>query len=62
MKNLFFFFCLFKAAPMACGGSQGRGRIRAVAAGLCHSLGNVGSKLNVGLQPTVHGNARSLTH
>ena len=29
--------CLFRAAPAACGGSQARGRIRAVAADLHHS-------------------------
>ena len=34
---LFFVFCLFMAAPVACGGSQARGRIGAVAAGLPHS-------------------------
>ena len=43
----FFFFCLlFRAAPMAYGGSQARSPIRATAAGLHYS----------------HGNARSLTH
>ena len=31
------FFCLFRAAPAACGGSQARGRIRAVATDLHHS-------------------------
>ena len=31
---LFLFFCLFSAAPVAYGGSQARGRIRAVAASL----------------------------
>ena len=40
---LFFFFCLFRAAPAACGSSQARGQIGAVAAGLHHSLGNAGS-------------------
>ena len=36
---LLFFFCLFRAAPAAYGGSQARGRIRAAAARLhhCHS-------------------------
>ena len=34
---LFFVFCLFRAAPAACGGSQVRGLTRAVAASLCHS-------------------------
>ena len=32
------------AAPAAYGGSQARGRIRAVAAGLCHSHSNARSK------------------
>ena len=48
-----FFFCLFafsRAAPVAFGGSQARGLIRAVAAGLRQSHRNVGSKLR--LQPT----------
>ena len=41
----FFFFCLFafsRAAPPAYGGSQARGRIGDVAAGLCHSHSNAG--------------------
>ena len=33
----FFFFCLFRAAPAAYGGSQARGQIGAVAASLHHS-------------------------
>ena len=41
---LFFFFCLFRAAPTAYGGSQARGLIGAVAAGLRHSHSNTGSK------------------
>ena len=48
---LFIYFCLFafsRATPMAYGGSQAKGLIGAVAAGLCHS--NVGS--NLCLQPT----------
>ena len=40
----FHFFCLFRAAPVAYGGSQTRGQIRAVAAGLYHSHSNTGSK------------------
>ena len=43
----FFFFGLFAislAAPSAYGGSQARGRIRAVATGLHHSHNNAGSK------------------
>ena len=38
------------AAPAAYGGSQARGRIGAVAAGLCQSHSNAGSELR--LQPT----------
>ena len=43
----FFFFGLFlsfRAAPAAYGCSQARGRIRAVAAGLCQSYSNAGSE------------------
>ena len=48
----FFFFCLchFRATPVAYGGSQARGGIRAIAADLSHSHSNVRSKLR--LQPT----------
>ena len=51
--TVFFFFCLFAisgAAPAAYGGSQARGRIGAIAAGLCQSHSKVGSELC--LQPT----------
>ena len=41
---IFIYFLLFRAAPMACGGSQARDRIGAVAPGLCHSHSNVGSE------------------
>ena len=41
---VFFVFCFFRAAPAAYGGSQARGLIRAVAAGLRHSHSNVGSE------------------
>ena len=41
---LFFFaFCLSRAAPVVYGGSQARGQIRAIAAGLHHSDSNAGS-------------------
>ena len=50
------FFKLFRAAPMAYGGSEARGLIGAVAAGLCHSHSNMGT------YTTAHGNARSLIH
>ena len=51
--NRFFFFlvfCLFRAAPMAYGGSQARGQIGAVPNGLCHSHSNAGSEPH--LRPT----------
>ena len=44
--NFIFVFCLFRAAPVAYGGSQARGLIGAIAASLHHS----------------HSSARSLTH
>ena len=49
--SLFLCVCvLFRGAPVAYGGSQGRGRIRATAAGLHHS--HTGSEPH--LQPTPH--------
>ena len=39
-----FYFVLFGASPAAYGGSQARGRIGAVAAGLHHSHGNARSE------------------
>ena len=38
------FFCLFRATPVAHGGSQTRGQIRAIAAGLHHSHSHAGSE------------------
>ena len=46
----FFFFCLFRAASVAYGGSQARDLIGAVAAGLCHSHTN--ARCEPCLQPT----------
>ena len=40
---LFSFFVLFRAAPVAHGGSQAKGRKRAAAVGLHHSHSNAGS-------------------
>ena len=40
---LFTYFCLFKATPMTCGGSQARCQIGAVSAGLYHSHSRTGS-------------------
>ena len=49
--NLFFFvFCPLRAAPMAYGGSQARGLIGTLAAGLHLSHSNAGSEPR--LQPT----------
>ena len=47
--GVFFFFSLlfFRAAPVAYGSCQARGRIGAAAAGLHHSHNNVGSKLHL---------------
>ena len=39
----FFYFCLFRATPLAYGSSQARGQIRAAAAGLHHSHSNTAS-------------------
>ena len=41
----FFFFFFFRGAPVAYGGSQARGRIRAVAATLHQSHSNMESEL-----------------
>ena len=58
---LVLFFCLFRAAPVAHGGSQARGQIGAVATGLHHSHSNTRAKPH--LQPTTaHSNTGSLTH
>ena len=50
----FFFlsFCPFRATPVAYGGSQARGLIRAIVAGLHHRHSNARSELR--LQPTPH--------
>ena len=45
-----FFSPLFRAAPVAHGGSQARGLIGAVATGLCQSHSNAGSEPR--LRPT----------
>ena len=52
------FFYLFRVAY---GGSQARGPIRAVAAGLYHSQSNAGSQLSA-TDTTAYGNVRSLIH
>ena len=57
-----FFFCLFRAAPSAHAGSQARGLIGAIAAGLHHSRSNARSEAASATYTPAHGNARSLTH
>ena len=47
LSSFFFFFlsfCLFRATPEACGGSQARGLIGGVATSLHHSHSNSGSE------------------
>ena len=64
LKLFFFFFYLFaisRAVPMAYGGSQARGRIRAVAASLHCSHSNTGSEPSLWPTTTAHSNAGSLT-
>ena len=57
----FFVFCLFRAAPAAYGGSQARGLIGAVAAGLHHSYKQCQSQATSAAYITAHGNTGSLT-
>ena len=52
---IYLFILLFRAALMAYGGPQARGKIGAAAADLCHSHSNAGSELQIyitALQPT----------
>ena len=57
---MFLFVCLlFRATPVAYGGSQAQSLNRATAAGLHHSLSNSGSKPR--LRPTPHCNAGTPT-
>ena len=63
--NIFFIvlFYFFRAGPMAYGGPQARGRIRAVTTSLHHNHSNDKSKLRLWfIYTTAHSNARSLTH
>ena len=60
-----YLFCLFAiswAARTAYGGSQARGRIGAVAAGLYESHSNVGSEAASATYTTAQGNTGSPTH
>ena len=49
-NTILFYFLLFRAAPVAYGGSQARGPIRATATGLRHSHSQPGSEVR--LRPT----------
>ena len=52
---------LFRAAPVAYGSSQARGRIRAVASGLCHNHSNARSKPHLWTALQLAAMPRSLT-
>ena len=57
------FFCLFfRAAPMAYGGSQARGQIGDIAAGLCHSHSKVRSEPCLQPIPQLTAMLDPLTH
>ena len=58
----FYFYFFFRAAPATYGGSQARGRIRAVAASLHHSHSNTRSEPCLLTGTTAHSNTGSLTH
>ena len=49
--GVFFFFCLFRDALAAYGGSQARGQIGATNASLCYSHSNARSKPHLRLTP-----------
>ena len=62
IKHFFFFFVFSRASPAANVGSQARGRIRAVAAGLRHSSDQRRIWASSATNTTAHSNAGSLTH
>ena len=57
-----FVFCLFRPAPVVYGGSQAKGLVGAVAAGLPHSHSNLRIRVASSTYTTAHGNTGSLTH
>ena len=59
-KFLSFFFVFSRAVPVAYGGSQARGLIGAVAAGLCHS--HVRSELRLWPTPQLMATSNPLTY
>ena len=60
--RFFFFFILFRAAPIAYGSSQARGQMGAAAASLCYSHSDTRSKWQLWPSLQVYSKARSLTH
>ena len=60
--TFFFFFLLFRAALMAYGSSQARGRIRAAATGLHHKPQQHSIQAESATYTMAHGNVRSPTH
>ena len=58
----YYYYCIFRAAPKAYGGSQAWGQIGTVVAGLCHSHSNEGSKLRLRPTPQIMATADPLTH
>ena len=56
-----FFFCLSRVTPTAHGGSQAKGHIRAVAAGLPTATATPDLSASA-TYATAHANAGSLTH
>ena len=59
---LFIYFCFFRATLVACGSSQARGRIGAVATSLHPGHSKARSEPHLLTYTTAHGNAGSLTH
>ena len=59
---LFIYLFIFRASPVAYGGSQARGLIGAVAASLCQEPQQLGIRAESTIYTTAHGNAGSLTH
>ena len=61
ISTLFVLFCFFRASPTAYGGSQARGQIGAVAAGLIPQPYQCGIQAASATHTTAHSNTRSLT-
>ena len=59
---IYIYICLFRAVPAAFVGSQARGPIGAVAAGLLSEPQQHGIQASSATYTTAHGNAGSLTY